>query len=183
MVSVVTKRLIIRRMTETDLSDFLAYQTHPEVLRYMPTEALTEERAMGFLSRQAVVDIGDEGGYIAFAIQHIGDAKMIGEVSINLLPKARSKGEIGWSLHPKYQGHGYATEAAKVLLTYGFEHRKLHRITSICDTRNTASFRLMKRLGMRREGHLKQSQFLKDQWQDEYIYALLRKEWLSTGYQ
>ncbi|MBW4628387.1 MAG: GNAT family N-acetyltransferase [Brasilonema octagenarum HA4186-MV1] len=179
MEPVVTKRLIIRRMAQTDLLDFLTYQTHPEVLRYTPIEPLTEERGMGFLTRQAVVEIGDEGGYIAFAIQHIGDAKMIGEVSMNLLPKAQSKGEIGWSLHPSYQGHGYATEAAQVLLTYGFAHRKLHRITSICDTRNTASFRLMERLGMRREGHLRQSQFIKGEWQDEYIYALLHDEWLA----
>ena len=179
MEPVVTRRLIIRRMTETDLLDFLTYQTHPEVLRYMPVEPLTEERAMRFLARQAVVEIGDEGGYIVFAIHHIGDAKMIGEVGINLLPWAQSKGEIGWSLHPIYQGHGYATEAAQVLLTYGFAHRKLHRITSICDTRNTASFRLMERLGMRREGHLRQSQFIKGSWQDEYIYALLDDEWLA----
>jgi hypothetical protein len=62
-------------MAETDLLDFLAYQTHPEVLRYMPIEPLTEEQAMRFLARQAVVEIGDEGGYIAFAVHHVGDAK------------------------------------------------------------------------------------------------------------
>ncbi|MBW4630724.1 MAG: GNAT family N-acetyltransferase [Iphinoe sp. HA4291-MV1] len=90
-----------------------------------------------------------------------------------------SKGEIGWSLHPSYCGRGYATEAAQILLTYGFAHRKLHRITSICDTRNTASFRLMERLGMRREGHLRQSQSMKGSWQDEYMYALLHNEWLA----
>jgi RimJ/RimL family protein N-acetyltransferase len=179
MEPVVTQRLIIRRMGETDLLDFLAYQTHPEVLGYMPIEPFTEEQAMRFLARQAVVEIGDEGGYIAFAVHHVGDAKMIGEVGIYLSPNAQSKGDIGWSLHPKYQGRGYATEAAQVLLTYGFVHRKLHRITSGCDTRNTASFLLMERLGMRREGHLKQSRFMKGAWRDEYIYALLLDEWLS----
>ncbi|MFB2894345.1 GNAT family N-acetyltransferase [Aerosakkonemataceae cyanobacterium BLCC-F50] len=174
-----TQRLVIRRMTETDLPDFLSYQTHPDVLRYMPVIPLTQERAVRFLAQQAVVEIGDNGGYIVFAIYHVGDAKMIGEVSINLLPKTQSKGEIGWSLHPSYQGHGYATEASQVLLTYGFTHHKLHRITSICDTRNSASFRLMERLGMRREGHLRQSQFINGAWQDEYLYALLYDEWLS----
>ncbi len=179
MKPVVTPRLIIRRMAEADLLDFLAYQTHPDVWRYMPTGPLTKERAMRFLAKQAKVEIGDDGGYIVFAIHHISDARMIGEVSINLLPMAQSKGEIGWSLHPSYQGRGYATEAAQVLLTYGFKDRKLHRITSICDTRNTSSFRLMERLGMRREGHLLQSQLLRGAWQDEYIYALLLDEWLS----
>ncbi|BBD62827.1 GCN5-related N-acetyltransferase (plasmid) [Nostoc sp. HK-01] len=165
-------------MAQTDLLDFLAYQTHPEVLRYMPVEPLTQERAIDFLARQAVVEIGDEGGYIVFAVHHIVDAKIIGEIGINLLPKAQSQGEIGWSLHPNYQRRGYATQAAQVLLNYGFTQRNLHRITSICDTRNTASYMLMERLGMRREGHLKQSQLIKGVWQDEYIYALLRKEWL-----
>lgn len=178
MEPVLTKRLIIRRMAQTDLLDFLAYQTHSEVLRYMPIKALTQERAIDFLARQSVMEIGDEGGYIVFAIYHIGDAKMIGEVGINFLPKVLSKGEIGWSLHPNYQRRGYATEAAQVLLNYGFANRKLHRIASICDTRNMASFMLMERLGMRREGHLKQSQLIKGVWQNEYIYALLLDEWL-----
>ncbi|BCL39803.1 N-acetyltransferase (plasmid) [Nostoc sp. MS1] len=175
---VITKQLIIRRMAQTDLLDFLAYQTHPEVLRYMPVQPLTQEKAIDFLDRQAVVEIGDEGGYIVFAVHHIADTKIIGEVGINLLPKAQSKGEIGWSLHPNYQGRGYATQAAQILLSYSFTHLKLHRITSICDTRNTASYMLMERLGMRREGHLKQSQLIKSVWQDEYIYALLCEEWL-----
>ncbi|WP_224095494.1 GNAT family N-acetyltransferase [Nostoc sp. MS1] len=165
-------------MAQTDLLDFLAYQTHPEVLRYMPVQPLTQEKAIDFLDRQAVVEIGDEGGYIVFAVHHIADTKIIGEVGINLLPKAQSKGEIGWSLHPNYQGRGYATQAAQILLSYSFTHLKLHRITSICDTRNTASYMLMERLGMRREGHLKQSQLIKSVWQDEYIYALLCEEWL-----
>jgi RimJ/RimL family protein N-acetyltransferase len=180
MKSVETKRLIIRRMAETDLLDFLAYQTHALVLQYTPVEPLTSLRAMSFLTRQAIVEIGDDGGYIMFGIYHIGDAKIIGEISINLLPRAQSKGEVGWSLHPNYQGYGYATEAAQVLLNYAFVDRKLHRITSICDTRNTASFRLMERLGMRREGHLRQSQFIKGAWQDEYIYALLHDEWFRN---
>jgi RimJ/RimL family protein N-acetyltransferase len=179
MEPVVTQRLIIRRLAETDLLDFIACRTHPEVLPCMLDEPpITEENAQRFLAHQAVLEIGDERGSITFAIHHIDDAKMIGEVNIHLFPKQQSHGEIGWLLHPDYQGRGYATEAAQVLLTYGFAHRKLHRITSMCDTRNTASIRLMERLGMRREGHLKQSNFMQGAWQDEYIYALLSDEWL-----
>ena len=55
----------------------------------------------------------------------------------------------------------------------------MHRLTSGCDTRNTASW-LMERLGMRREGHFRQSRPLRGGWQDEYLYALLREEWLDS---
>ena len=139
---------------------------------------LTEEIAKRFIAHQSALEIGDKRVSITFAIHHIADAKMIGEVNIDLLPKEQSQGEIGWLLHPDYQGRGYATEAAQVLLTYCFAERKVHRITSMCDAGNTASVRLMERLGMRREAHFKQSIFIQGAWQDEYVYALLRDEWL-----
>ena len=104
---------------------------------------------------------------------------MIGEVGIFLSPKAQSKGDIGWIIHPDYQGRGYATEAAQVALEYAFMERNLRRVTSACDGRNTASLRLMERLGMRCEGRLMQSRFTGGAWHDECLYALLRDEWLA----
>ena len=179
MESLVTQRLIIRHPRKDDLADFLAYQTHPESLKYQPVAPLTEGAAERFLSRMAATEIGEDGGYVMFAVELRGEGRMIGEVGINRLPEPQSKGEVGWSLHPAYWGHGYATEAAQALLEFGFAQWNLHRVTSACDTRNAASFRLLERLGMRREGHLRQSQLTHGVWRDEYLYALLRDEWLS----
>ena len=179
MESVVTERLIVRRVRETDLGDFLAYQTHPDVLRHMPVAPMTEDRARRLLERQSGTEIGDEGGYVLLAVEHPGEARMIGEVGLYLSPEAQGKGDAGWIIHPDYQGRGYATEAAQVLLSYGFLGRGLRRITAGCDTGNPASFRLMERLGMRREGHLRQSQWIGGAWHDEYLYALLRDEWFA----
>ena len=134
---------------------------------------------MQFLAKQANPENGDGKGYVAFAIYHLGDAKVIGEVGVFIEPEPQSKGDIGWLLHPDYQGQGYATEAAQVLLQYAFLQRNLHRLTSGCDSRNMASVRLMERLGLRREGHLRQSHLTRGVWQDEYLYALLRHEWLA----
>ena len=180
MIPQETERLVIRRMSETDLEDFLAYQTHPEVTRYQPYEPATPESAARYLAKQAVAEPADEGAYLAFAVHHKQDNKMIGEVSIHVLPIVQSRGIVGWSFHPDYQGQGYASEAARVLLTYGFSFLGLHRLTTFCDTRNTASHRLMERLGMRREVHSRQSMLLRGVWQDEYHYALLCYEWLAA---
>jgi RimJ/RimL family protein N-acetyltransferase len=179
METVITERLIVRRASETDLHDFLAYQTHPENLKYQPVEPMSEDKAARFLSNMATVEIGEEGGWIMFAVELRSTHRMIGEVGIFLSPPSQSKGDLGWSFHPDFQGKGYATEAGQVLLTYAFNERKLHRVSSSCDIGNTASFRLMERLGMRREGHLWQSQFTKGVWHDEYLYALLYDEWLA----
>jgi len=180
MIPVETKRLIIRRMSDSDLGNFLAYQTLPEVMRYQPYESATPDSAAIFLAKQASApDPGEEGGYLAFVVHHKQDEKMIGEVSIEVFPRAQSRGGIGWSLHPDYHGQGYAHEAAQVLLTYGFSFLGLHRLTTYCDVRNVASYRLMERIGMRREGHSLRSMLLRGEWVNVYHYALLREEWIA----
>ena len=181
MEPIATDRLIIRRPRPTDLHDFLAYQTHPDNLKYQPVEPLTEDKALDFLFRMATVEVGEEGGWLMFAVELRDEGRMIGEVGIFVAPQAQSKGDLGWSFHPDYQGQGYATEAARVLLAHTFQERGLRRLTSGCDTRNAASVRLMERLGMRREGHLRQSRLAGGDWHDEYLYALLRDEWLAAA--
>ena len=70
-----------------------------------------------------------------------------------------------------------SAEAATELLRLGFEDLGLHRIVGRCDGRNEASIALMDRLGMRKEAHLKENEFVKGEWTDELIYAILRREW------
>src|SRR5262249_32511151 len=87
------------------------------------------------------------------------------------------KGEIGYTFNPAYQGRGLATEAAVALLRLGFEGLGLHRITGRLDARNIASARVLERAGMRREAHLVENEFVKGEWSDELVYAMLRREW------
>jgi RimJ/RimL family protein N-acetyltransferase len=175
--TVFTERLIVRRPVESDLHDFLAYRNHPENLKYQPIAPTTEEEASAFLARMAVAEFGDTGGWQMFAVELKSEGRMIGEVGVYLSPHPESRGDLGWSFHPDCHGYGYATEAAQVLLRYVFEERGLHRVTAGCDARNTPSFRLMERLGMRREAYFVQSQFADGAWHDTVAYALLRDEW------
>ena len=87
------------------------------------------------------------------------------------------QGEIGYVLHPDHQGNGYATEAAAVMLRLGFEELGLHRIVGRLDARNAASARVLERLGMRLEAHLRENEFVKGEWVSELIYAVLASEW------
>src|SRR6185369_2605949 len=90
--------------------------------------------------------------------------RLVGEVMLRLTSERHRQGEIGWSLHPDAQGHGYATEAARELLRLGFEDLGLHRIVADADPRNTGSLRIMERLGMRREADYVDAFFLKGEW-------------------
>lgn len=175
----ITPRLIIRRLTPADLQDFLRFNTHPANLEYQAVTPFNEETAQRYLEHQATLEPDDAGGWLGLAVELQHEERVIGEVGIFLPKQPRNKGDIGWTLHPDYHGRGYATEAARALLSYAFDDLMLHRVTSGCDTRNTASIRLMERLGMRREAHYIQSAYLHGAWRDECAYALLREEWLA----
>ena len=77
----------------------------------------------------------------------------------------------------KRQGQGYATEAARALLALAFESYGLHRVFGRLEARNVASARVLERIGMRREAHLVENEWIKGEWQSELVYALLAREW------
>ena len=89
--------------------------------------------------------------------------------------------ELGWALHPEESGKGYATEAVRAVLQVCFEDLGLRRVTASCFAANTASYRLMERVGMRREAHTVRSDLHPSgSWMDGYGYALLAEEWRSS---
>jgi len=83
---------------------------------------------------------------------------------------------MGYAYHRDTWGHGYATEAARRIVRFGFENIGLHRICAYCDARNAASARVLEKAGMRREGHLREATRMRDGWGDEYVYAVLRDD-------
>ena len=86
--------------------------------------------------------------------------------------------EIGWVISSGHQGRGYATEAARALMDFAFNKLRCHRVVATCQPENAASWRVMERLGMRREAHFRQALHQKNgMWWDEYFYALLADEY------
>ena len=85
--------------------------------------------------------------------------------------------EIGWLLDPRFQGRGYAAEAAGLLLDLAFGELGLHRVYAELDPRNAASVALCLRLGMRHEAHFREHMWFKGDWADTGIYAILEHEW------
>jgi RimJ/RimL family protein N-acetyltransferase len=103
--------------------------------------------------------------------------KLIGELLLFMRSVEHRQGEVGYVFNPNYHGRGYATEAVKVIMHIGFETFHFHRIYARCDPRNAASWKLMERLGMRREAHFIHNEIFKGEWGDELNYAILENEW------
>jgi len=105
------------------------------------------------------------------------DGQVIGDLLVRGGQVADRQAEIGWALHPDFQGHGYATEAARELINLSFTDLRMHRVWAQLDPRNTASAKLCERLGMVREAQLRESRWAKGEWTDSAVYAILRSEW------
>ncbi len=171
-----TDRLVLRRFTESDLDALHTYHSLPEVARFLLWEARTrEESAQSLKFRMDHPTIEQEGDGVVFAVEH--DGELIGEVNLRWLSAEHGSGELGFIFDPRHHGHGYAREASVEVLRMGFEQLGLHRIIGRADARNTASAKLMERLGMRKEAHFVKNEIVKGEWTDEVVYAMLAEEW------
>ena len=173
-----TQRLLLRPYRPDDTDAVYAYHRLPETARYLENEpmSLAEAKAL-VIRRVGSSTLGGVGEVLNLVIELARTRTLVGDCVLFWCGEGQA--EVGYVLHPAHYGHGYATEAAGALLRLGFEELGLHRVAARCDARNTASARVMERAGMRREAHLVQSQFIKNEWTDELIYAILRTEWAA----
>jgi RimJ/RimL family protein N-acetyltransferase len=113
--------------------------------------------------------------YFAVVRQH--DDQLLGSCYVSV--QAQQQGEIGYILGVDYWGQGYATEAARCVLAFGFETLQLHRTFADVVCENHGSVRVLERLGMQREARLLETQWFHNRWWDTCIYAALAREWTT----
>jgi [ribosomal protein S5]-alanine N-acetyltransferase len=176
-VELTTRRLLLRRFTSGDGPALHAYLCRPEAVEFEPYDAITPDQAVDWARQRAA-----DPAFWAICLRESGT--LIGNLYLaRVEPEAWRTWELGYVLHPDHWGRGYASEAAARLLDECFGTWGAHRVTASCDVANAASWRLLERLGFRREGHvLAGSSFHQDTegrpiWKDDYLYAVLDDEW------
>ena len=179
-MNIETARLQLRRFADADLPAFIAYRNDPDVARYQSWESISEAEAVAFVREQQTTPAGEPGEGLQIAIARKDSGRMIGDCFFRVMEDDPRQAEIGYTLAREAQGQGFATEAVAALLTWAFPTFDLHRIIAIVDVKNTASVALLDRLGLRREGHFRENIWFKGAWGDEYLYAILRDEWLDA---
>lgn len=179
MKTIETERLLIRNFRPEDWRDFQEYISRAEVLQFEPHWNSSDEAC-----QRTVRDFARGDAFRAVELK--GCQKMIGHVYFHKAEPAEfMTWDLGYIFNPAYYGKGYATEACKGVLQYGFDNLNMHRVSAKCSPENIRSWKLMERLGMRREGHcLKCVTFTKTAggepvWWDEYQYAVLAEEWIK----
>jgi len=174
-----TERLLLRPWRVGELDRYHEMRSLPEVARYLYEEPLTREQAAEKMGRLRT-EIAEVGKWLNVAIERADNGVVVGDVGLCWTSDAHRQAEIGYVLHPACQGHGYATEAAAAMIEVALAGLQLHRVSGRLDARNTASARVLQRLGMKREAHLVENEFVKGEWVDELVYAVLARDWRAS---
>ena len=177
---VVTDRLSIRPARDPDVAGMFAYRSQPAVAEWLTTFSKDYEQWAAHFAERLDSQLVVERDSVL-----IGDLQLdVGDPWSQREVRDQAKGtmaEIGYVLDPEYVGHGYATEAVRALLRIAFEGVGVRRVIAQCFADNEASWRLMERVGMRREQHTKKDSLHRNgEWLDGMMYALLAEEWVNS---
>lgn len=169
-----TERLIIRDFTADDWEDVHIYAKDPLVTRYMLWGPNTEEETKSFIARVlAYQQVQPRLGY-ELAVTLRENNWLIGGCGIHLEGR---NGEIGYSFRPEYWRQGYATEASQALLAQGFNQFGLHRIYATCRPDNIGSAKVLEKIGMTKEGFLREHLWSKNKYHSSFLFSILEHEY------
>lgn len=172
---IITDRLILRKLDVSDSIAFLEYRSLPEVYEFQSLKPVNKTEIEDFFSRISEYP-NIPNTWFQLAVCNKENNKLIGDIGIHFL-EDDAQVEVGYTIAPSFQGHGYATEALSAVIQYLFSVLRKHRVIASVDPNNKRSIRLLGKLGMRKEAHFIKSLKISGKWVDDCIYAILNEEW------
>jgi RimJ/RimL family protein N-acetyltransferase len=176
-----TDRLIIREFNEGDFKSVHIYASNPEVTVYLPFGPNSEDDTQHFLKRVVNYKLQNPRHDYEFAIILKESNTLIGGCGIHITNINNKEGSIGYCFDKRYWRNGYASESAKAIINFGFEKLNLHRIFATCHPENIGSAKVMEKIGMQKEGRLREHKFQKGKWRDSFIYSILDYEYSTDS--
>lgn len=171
-----TSRLVLRDYRTGDWERVHIYGSDPDFSKYEAWGPNAVQDTQDFVTAMAEQAQSPNRWKFELAVCLKDGDLLIGGCGLRRDDARSDKANLGWAINPEFQGRGYATEAARALVEFGFAALGLSLIYATCDTRNLASARVMEKLGMTRRAHLVADKMQKGHLRDTYLYELLRPE-------
>ena len=177
ILGLTSERIFLRFFTKDDGEDIYEYLSLEEVVKYEPYSVMSKDECQQEAKRRS-----NNPNFYAIVLK--SENKVIGNIYFaQKQPYNFNTYELGYILNPKYSNMGYATEAVKIIMRFGFLEISIHRIIANCDQKNERSIKLLERVGMRRETASRKDVYFKynengePDWKDSYMYAILKEEY------
>ena len=173
---IVTERLKLSRLRESDAVALFGYRSDPEVCRYQSFEPGTLDDAKQFIREQEGTIFSTPGTWFQFAIRIRETGQLVGDLGVHFLEDDSRQAEIGVTVDPRHQMSGIGTEAVLCVLGQLLGPLGKHRVFASVDPRNEACIALLRRVGMRQEAHFRESLWFKGEWVDDVVFGILGSE-------
>lgn len=175
---IVTARLNLRALEESDVAALFAIHSNREAMRYWDASLWqSDERGRAMIARDRASTTRD---YLRVGIALASGRALLGTCALWRIDPQNRRAEIGYILDRHAWGHGYMHEALSALIEYGFTHLGLNRLEADTDPRNDRSTRLLERLGFLREGFFRERCIVDGEVSDAAMYGLLRSDWRAA---
>ncbi|MDQ3141045.1 MAG: GNAT family N-acetyltransferase [Bacteroidota bacterium] len=169
-----TNRLSLRTYTLDDKHDLFALRTDVRVMKYLDRPKFNTIQESEELIQKILDDVTNNKG-ISWSISLANTRQHIGSIGFWKIIPEHFRAEIGYMLHPDFQGQGIMQEALKAAVDYGFNQMNLHSIEANVNPNNQASIKLLKKSGFIREAYYKENYYFEGNFFDSAIYSLLNK--------
>jgi ribosomal-protein-alanine N-acetyltransferase len=177
METIESKRLILRDFRIEDWKAVHEYAKDPRAVAHLPWGPNSVDQTIEFVRKTIEDAARPNRRTFELAIVLRDEDRLIGGTGLRLSGTPNRDAGMVYVVHPAFWGRGIASETASAIIEFGFRKCGLHRIWAECDPANAASARVLEKVGMIREGLLRQHKWYKEDWRDSYLYSILYPEW------
>jgi len=174
---ITTRRLLIREYTAEDAGAVFGYVKDPIYWQYQRSEAPSEEQIKTLIEWVVREQAASPRLLYFMAVARRDTGEIIGEAVLKITNLMDRQGDLGFGVAPKFWKQGYGTEIGQAILDAAFAHFRLHRVAGLCSPDNKGSIRVMQKLGMAREGLLRDVHFGRGKWWSSLVYGILEGEY------
>ena len=174
---ITTRRLVLRDYTMADTSSVYAYVQDAAYWQYQRAEPPSASEIDTLIQWVVQEQTSPTRQMYFLAAARKDTGEIVGEAVLKVLNPAERQGEIGFGVAPKFWKQGFGSEISTAILDAAFQHFKLHRVAGQCSPENKGSIRIMQKLGMAREGLLRDIHFARGKWWSTLIYGILDQEY------
>jgi [ribosomal protein S5]-alanine N-acetyltransferase len=172
-----TARLIIRDVQASDAAAFHTYMQREDYWRDLPMDPPNAASVAGMLDRWLEDQTKQPRISFVMAATENATGKIVGEAIFHIRSQRWQQGEIGWGVSSDRANQGLGTEIGEAMLRLAFDEFRLHRVYAQCRVENCASRRIMKKLGMREEGILRENVMARGAWWSSVLCSILASEY------
>jgi ribosomal-protein-alanine N-acetyltransferase len=173
----VSLMLRLRDYRPDDAEAVQRFASDPEVVEHLPFGPNELADTKAFLRRAIESAQAVPRRSFEVALTDRATGELVGGIRLGVQSDVHRDASIGYILRRDLWGKGLVTEAASALVAFGFTQLGMHRIWATCAVDNIGSRRVLEKLGMTREAHLREHLWVRERWRDSYLYALLERDW------